>query len=39
MGLKLKYKALSDVGKVRKANEDCFGELISKESNGNRIYL
>ena len=35
MGLKLKYKALSDVGKVRKANEDCFGELISKESNGN----
>ena len=35
MGLKLKYKALSDVGRVRKANEDCFGELLSSESNGN----
>lgn len=35
MGLKLKYKALSDVGRVRKANEDCFGELLSTESNGN----
>ena len=35
MGLKFKYKALSDVGRVRKANEDCFGELLASESNGN----
>ncbi len=35
MGLKYKYNSGTSIGKVRKGNEDAFGQLLNDQSNGN----
>ena len=35
MGLKYKYQSGTSIGKVRKGNEDAFGQLLNDQSNGN----